>query len=149
LVPCALPLSGRARSARCQSRAALDKEASRLEGIEARLVAEPSLVSRPHQHFSYMARGHYAAQLERLYQHFGKDNVLVMATETLIRDSESSLSTIQSFIGLQPDPSIVLEKRNASSKFEPRPETVQRLTEEYAESNKQLAGMLDIEIPWA
>jgi len=128
---------------------ALDKEASRLEGIEARLIAEPSLVSRPHQHFSYMARGHYAAQLERLYQHFGKDNVLVMATETLIRDSESSLSTIQSFIGLQPDPSIVLEKRNASSKFEPRPETVQRLTEEYAESNKQLAGMLDIEIPWA
>jgi len=127
---------------------ALDLESSRLEGIEQRLIADPTFVSRPHQHFSYIARGHYASQLERLFEHFDRKNVLVMTTEKLISDSQSSLSAIQSFIGFEPDPSIALEKRNASSKFEPRPETVQRLTDEYAESNARLRDLLDIDIPW-
>ncbi len=127
---------------------ALDLESERLAGIEQRLLADPTLVSRPHQHFSYIARGHYVQQLEKLFAHFDRKNVLVMATETMISDSEASLSAIQRFIGLEPDPSIQLEKRNASSKFEPRPETLQRLGEEYAESNQKLASLMDIEIPW-
>ena len=127
---------------------ALDCESARLQGVEERLLTDSCYVSRPHQHFSYVARGHYANQLKRLYKHFKKENVLVMTTEKLVSDSESSLSEIQSFIGLEPDPCIVLEKRNASSKFEPRPETLERLSEEFAESNKQLADIVDFEIPW-
>lgn len=127
---------------------ALDLESARLEGVEKMLLANPHSISRPHQHYSYLARGHYAAQLERLFQHFDRKNVLVMTTEQLISESQASLSTIQSFIGLEPDPSIALEKRNASSKFEPRPQTLERLQAEYAESNKQLSRLLDIEIPW-
>ncbi len=127
---------------------ALDLESTRLAGIEEQLLADPKLVSRPHQHYSYIDRGHYASQIERLYNHFDQKNVLVMTTEKLISESESSLSTIQSFIGLEPDPSIQLEKRNASSKFEPNPETVSRLTKEYAESNQRLADLVDIDIPW-
>lgn len=127
---------------------ALDLESSRLEGIEQRLVAERSFVSRSHQHYSYAARGHYAAQLERLYAHFPRENVLVMATEKLTGDSKSSLSRIQSFIGLEPDLAIDLEKRNASPKFEPRAETLQRLADEFMESNKRLSSVVDTEFPW-
>ena len=127
---------------------ALDLEASRLEGIEERLLADSSFVSRPHQHFSYTARGHYATQLNRLYAHFPRENVLVMATENLVGDSKNSLAAIQSFIGLEPDPTIDLEKRNASSRFEPRPETVRRLADEFSESNERLREIVDFEIPW-
>jgi len=127
---------------------ALDLESTRLQGIEERLLADPKLISRAHQHYSYIARGHYAPQIEKLFAHFDRQNVLIMTTEKLISDSESSLSSIQSFIGMEPDPSIQLEKRNASSKFEPDPQTVSRLTNEYAESNKRLSELLDIEIPW-
>jgi len=127
---------------------ALDLESSRLEGIEQRLLAEPSFVSRPHQHYSYLARGHYAAQLERLFTHYDQNNVLVMTTERLVSDSENSLTTIQNFIGLEPDPAIGLEKRNASSKFEPKPETLERLTAEYKDSNQRLSRLVDCEIPW-
>lgn len=127
---------------------ALDLESERLKGIDQQLIADRSLVSRPHQHYSYLERGHYVDQLERLYKHFDRENVLVMATETLVSDSKNSLDAIQSFIGLEPDPAIGLEKRNASSKFEPRPETLERLTNEYAESNKRLADLVDCEIPW-
>ena len=127
---------------------ALDLESSRLEGLDKLLVGDRSFVSRPHQHYSYMARGHYASQLERLYAHYNRENVLVLATEQLIKDSKASLSTIQSFIGLEPDPAIDLEKRNSSPKFEPRPETLDRLTDEFAESNKRLASIVDFEIPW-
>jgi len=127
---------------------ALNLEAERLKGIDQQLLSDSTFVSRPHQHYSYLERGHYADQLERLYAHVDRENVLVMATEVLVRDSKTSLATIQSFIGLEPDPAIDLEKRNASSKFEPKPETVARLTEEYAESNKRLASLVDCEIPW-
>lgn len=127
---------------------ALDLESERLAGIEQQLLADRSLVSRPHQHYSYLERGHYADQLERLYGHFDRENVLVMTTEKLVGDSKTSLATIQSFIGLEHDPAIELEKRNASSKFEPRPETLSRLTAEYAESNKRLGSIVDCEIPW-
>lgn len=128
---------------------ALDLEASRLDGIEERLLADPHLISRPHQHFSYMARGHYAYQVERLLKHFDRKNVLVMTTEKLVKESEASLLAIQSFIGFEPDPAIQLEKKNASTKFEPKPETIKRLTAEFAESNKRLAEVVDIEIPWS
>lgn len=127
---------------------ALDLESTRLAGIEQQLLSDKSLVSRPHQHYSYLARGHYASQLERLYEYFDRKNVLVMATETLVSDSKSSLATIQSFIGLEPDASIDLGKRNASSRFEPRPQTLERLAAEYAESNKQLGKLVDVQIPW-
>ena len=127
---------------------ALDLEPTRLAGIEQQLINEPSLVSRPHQHFSYVARGHYADQIERLYQYFDPENVLVMAAETLIGDSKTSLATIQSFIGLEPDPSIDLEKRNASSKFTPRPETLARLANEFCESNERLKSLVDMDAPW-
>jgi hypothetical protein len=127
---------------------ALDLEPKRLEGIEQRLLSDSTFVSRPHQHFSYAARGHYASQLERLYAHFDRKNVLVMATETLTGDSKTSLGKIQEFIGFEPDASIDLGKRNASSKFEPRPETIKRLSDEYAESNARLRDIVDCEIPW-
>lgn len=127
---------------------ALDLESSRLSGIEAQLLADPTLVSRPHQHFSYMARGHYADQLERLFAHFDRDQVLVMATETMTGNSESSMDTIQTFLGLEPNPVTALGKRNASASFKPRAETIERLEAEFAESNKRLADLLDIEIPW-
>ena len=127
---------------------ALDLESSRLDGLEQHLVSDRSFVSRPHQHYSYMARGHYAAQLERLYAHYDRESVLVLATEQLIKDSKTSLGKIQSFIGLEPDPAIDLEKRNASPKFEPRPETLDRLASEFAESNNRLRSMVDFEVAW-
>ena len=111
-------------------------------------MADPSLVSRAHQHYSYMARGHYADQLERLFTHFDRENVLVMATEKLTSDSQSGMKTIQAFLGLEPDSTIDLGKRNASAKFEPRAETVERLAREFVASNQRLGALVDAEIPW-
>ncbi len=127
---------------------ALDLEASRLSGLEEQLIANETLISRPHQHYSYLSRGHYAGQLERFYKHFDRNNVLVMATETLVAESEQSLAEIQKFVGLDVDPAIKLEKRNSSARFEPSPETLERLQLEYSESNRQLAELLDVSIPW-
>lgn len=127
---------------------ALDLEASRLQGVEEQLLKDRNFVSKSHQHHSYIARGRYAEQLERLYTHFDRENVLVMATETLTGDSKTSLARIQSFIGLEPDPAIDLGKKNASSAFTPNPATLERLDAEFAESNARLRDLVDCEIPW-
>lgn len=127
---------------------ALDLESSRLDGIDQKLLANPELVSRAHQHFSYVSRGRYAEQLERLYDHFERDNVMVLATENLAMESQRLLDNIQRFIGLEPDPAIVLERRNSSASFQPRSETLDRLASEFDEPNKQLAALVDDDIPW-
>lgn len=128
---------------------ALDLEAERLAGVEDKLRADPKFRSRDHQHYSYIARGHYAPQVERILKHYPRDQVLIMATSELTGQSVASLERIQRFIGLEPDPAITLGKRNASDPFVPREETVSRLKAEYAESNKRLAELVDISIPWA
>lgn len=127
---------------------ALDLEHSRLNGTEQQLRADPTYVSRAHQHFSYISRGHYASQLETIFSYFDRKNVLVMATETLTSASEASLEAIQKFIGLNPDPVVALGRKNASVSFSPRPETLERLRREFATSNERLKDMLDVEIPW-
>ncbi len=127
---------------------ALDLESTRLQGLDAALLADPTLISRTHQHFSYMARGHYAGQLERLFEHFDRSQVLVMATETLTENPESNLAKIQEFLGIKVDPEIHLEKRNASDRFHPRQDTVERLSEVFVESNRRLGDLLDVELPW-
>ena len=95
-----------------------------------------------------MARGHYAHQIQRIQKHFPVEQVLIMTTEQLTTNSEASLAQIQRFIGLEPDASITLGKRNASDPFVPRDETVQRLRDEFAESNHALAGLLESAVPW-
>ena len=127
---------------------ALDLESSRLEGLEEQLRADPHFRSRDHQHFSYMARGHYAHQIERIQKHFPQEQVLIMPTKQLTSDSVASLAKIQQFIGLEPDPAITLGKRNASDPFVPRDETVQRLSNEFAESNQALTELLGGPVPW-
>src|SRR5207244_6944401 len=54
---------------------ALELEDQRLAGEEERIISQPGYVSLSHQHQAYLARGRYAAQLERLEKLFGSDRL--------------------------------------------------------------------------
>lgn len=57
----------------------------------------------PSQHrvFSYIDRGRYTSQLERIYEYFPKEQVLVLRSDNLHNDPELSLKQIYAFLGVQ------------------------------------------------
>lgn len=56
----------------------------------------------PLRHFSYRARGDYAAQLDELYRHFPREQVLVLKNDALAQDPVATLARVWEFLGLSP-----------------------------------------------
>jgi Sulfotransferase domain len=117
------------------------EERDRLAGEEDRLIADPSAYSHSHQHHSYVARGQYAPQVERLWERFGKERVLVLpATHLFERPAKAFAETLK-FLSLSPF-STTYEVHNARSYSPIAPETKRWLQGEFAESNARLVEIL-------
>ncbi|AZO36323.1 MAG: sulfotransferase [Mesorhizobium sp.] len=54
-----------------------------------------------HRVYSYIERGHYSHQLERIYRLFPRHNVHVYRTDALWRRPAATLSSIEAFLGLE------------------------------------------------
>jgi hypothetical protein len=74
--------------------------AAAIRGGRMRLFdAEPWGV---HREFSYVERGYYGEQLERLFGLFPREQVLVVRSEDLRADPGPVLATLRAFLGLPP-----------------------------------------------
>jgi len=77
---------------------AIAREPERLAGQAERIEAGGE--SFAWRHHSYLARGRYAEQLERLYELFPPSQVLVCQSEALLADPNATLATAWPFLGL-------------------------------------------------
>jgi hypothetical protein len=82
--------------------AALARESLRLAGEEERLLADQKYQSHAHRHFSYVGRSRYAAQLERWFAHFPREQVLVLRSEDLFSCPATIVTKVLRFLGLAP-----------------------------------------------
>lgn len=57
-----------------------------------------------HREFSYVERGFYGEQVERLFEAFPRDQVLILGAEELRRDPDGVLSRVSEFLGAPPPP---------------------------------------------
>ncbi|WP_306370009.1 sulfotransferase domain-containing protein [Nocardiopsis sp. CC223A] len=118
---------------------AVELEESRLAGEEEKLVADPGYVSRSHQHYGYIARGHYADQLERMEKHLGRDRMYVADYAELFDGTTRELRRIEDFLGLPPGPDRVPGRHNARERTV-MPEGLRaELAARFAESDRRLA----------
>jgi hypothetical protein len=95
-------------------RDALQAEVDRLAGEERRLACEPGYRSENHRHFSYLARGRYAEQLERWYRSFPREQVLVVESEELGHQRRTVLDKVLKFIGA---PNSRMDKLEAEGEY--------------------------------
>ena len=79
---------------------ALELEPERIAGEEERLIADPAYQSFEHQHHSYLARGRYAEQLERLAVAVGRERIHVVDSGRFFAEPEPVYDEIIEFFGL-------------------------------------------------
>lgn len=85
---------------RLSFKAAIKQEADRLRGERDRMLEDENYNSYTYRHFSYLARGVYADQLEKLYRYVSRDQVLVLRSESLFDHTQALFDTTTSFLGL-------------------------------------------------
>lgn len=125
---------------------ALAAEEERLAGAEERLAADPRYRHDHHRRHAYLARGHYADQLERWYAHFPRDQILVLlAEEYFARPQETHALTLD-FLGL-PRQELARQHHYKPPPYEPLAPTLRAsLEQRFARSNARLALLLGREV---
>jgi hypothetical protein len=129
---------------------AVGSEPERLAGQAERMAADPGYHSFAWRHHSYLARGRYAEQLERLYELFPPGQVLVVQSELLRADPNRALEDVWRFLGLAPF--------TVRDRFEIKPNhshetmaaaTRERLNAYFAEHNRRLYRLPGVGFRWS
>ena len=128
---------------------AIALEADRLRGEEDRMRSDPRYESYAHRHHTYLQRGHYAEQLERIYACFPPEQVLVMRSESMFTDPQGELAKVWRHLGLTPVVLDGLERFKAThAPLDIPPELHQRLTDYYRPWNEKLAQLPGVTFTW-
>jgi hypothetical protein len=128
---------------------ALDAEPDRLRGEAARIVAEPGYRSTEHEDHSYLAQGRYLDMLPRWFELFGKDQFYLAASEDFYADPGRITNEVWTFLGLPPAAAISRRRFNYHRAPDIDAATRQRLTQAFAEHNRELERLLGRALPWA
>lgn len=128
---------------------ALDREPARLAGqIEALLMDEKNHRSFSRYRWSYQAMGHYAEQLEAWFEHFPREQFLVIFSEDFDRDPQGTFDHVWEFLGLPPH-ALPEKKRRVVGNYRPMPpKTRARLEKYFRPHDDRLSELLDVELPW-
>jgi hypothetical protein len=128
--------------------AALDAEPERLKGERQRLLAETSYVSYPYEQQSYASQSVYVDGLRAWLEQFGRDRLLVVASEDYYRYPNTVLTKVHSFLGLTPLATSKGRVLNEARGSDLDPETRSALAARFAEPNAELERLLGQSFPW-
>ncbi len=127
---------------------ALELEPERIAGEEERLIADPSYHSFEHQHHSYLARGRYAEQLERLAAAVGRDRIHVVDSGRFFAEPETVYDGIIDFFGLPAWRRPEFKQHNARPRMDMAPGLRQKLEEHFQPWDEKLTDWLGQPPSW-
>jgi hypothetical protein len=136
---------------------ALERERERLAGAMQELLRRPEgPLPVDFRRCSYVARGMYAAQIQRWFEHFPRERVLVVRSEDFYSDTGRSFQEITSFLGLREWQPWDFRNYSYIGRSETRPATAQEdrsevraaLRERFVEPNQELEELLGRTFAW-
>jgi Sulfotransferase domain len=126
---------------------ALELEDGRLAGEIDRIRADPAYESFAHRHHSYRHRGHYAEQLERVYEFFPRTQVHVIDSAAYFGQPAREYRRLLAFLGLRS-----FEPAFAAANSRPGPPMDagcrRKLAEHYQPHDERLAKLLGRQPGW-
>jgi hypothetical protein len=128
---------------------ALELEDTRLTGEIERMRGDSRYESFAHRHHSYRRRGHYAEQLERVFEYFPRNQVHVIDSEFFFAEPVPEYRHLLVFLGLRPAEPASFGWHNARPGTPMAAATRRMLDDYYRPHNKRLASLLGREPGWA
>jgi len=129
-----------------------DEELSFEEALaaeEERLSApDPADAAREMHRHGYVAQGRYADFLERWYEEFGPERILIVRAEDMFADPAGTIEGVADFLGLPPWRPDSYEPLNEGRYDEMSPGIRAELLERFREPNQRLARLLGREMGW-
>lgn len=136
---------------------ALAAETDRLSGVVSRLLEGDRDACITYMRYSYRTRGIYVEQMQRLFEHFPREQILILKSEDMFADTRAIYRQTLDFLGLpvqelasyQP----VMETTQMARQFSidlPRMSeaTRQALSAFYQPYNEQLYALLGHDFAW-
>jgi hypothetical protein len=127
---------------------AVDQESARLDGELDKMLADPAYQSYNYRHYSYLARGLYADQLQRWIELFPRDQVLIVRNEDMAEDPEKTVNGVFAFLGLTPWSMGDYPRYHLQKKAPMKAETRERLEAYFAEPNQRLYQLIGRDMGW-
>ena len=127
---------------------AIELEPARIEGEEARLITDPEYVSYNHRHFSYLARGRYAEQIQRYYDALGRERVMIIDAQDLFARPEAAYADLLEFLGLPEFEATQTGVHNARPRQEMPDELRRRLMASFEDQDAELAVQMGRTPSW-
>lgn len=129
---------------------AIDAEPDRLDGELDAHASTPTYDDQSYEHYSYLARGRYLEQIERWLQHYDREQMLILQSETLFERPESTTHRAFDFLGLSAHPIHVERAFNTGGYRDAMdPDVRARLNDYFAAPNEALFDFLGEEWDWA
>lgn len=121
---------------------ALELEDERLAGEIDRMRSDPRYESISHRHHSYRHRGHYADQLERVFQFFPRDRVHIIDSEAFFEQPAQEYRRLLAFLGLRPFEPASFGRYNGHRSQAMNTATRLRLDQHFGPHDERLASLL-------
>lgn len=128
---------------------AIHAEADLMAAERAKMQDDSQYFSQPFKWYSYLARGHYAQQLQRWYEHFSAAQILVIQSERLFTQPAMVYAEVLDFLNLDTwTPPAFKSLNQASYDFDIDAETRIWLEEHFAPHNHALYDLLGTTYDW-
>jgi sulfotransferase family protein len=127
---------------------ALELEDQRLAGEIDRMRRDIRYESLSHRHHSYRHRGHYAEQLEHVFQLFGREQLHVIDSEAYFDEPAPLYRDLLEFLGLRPFEPAAFPRFNARPGSVMQAPTRKFLEEYYVPHDERLVKLLGRPLRW-
>jgi hypothetical protein len=128
--------------------AALAAEPGRLAGERERLLRDPGYLSYAWEQQSYVTQSRYAESLRPWLDRYGRERVLVLASEDYYADPVRVLGDVDEFLGLPRRAASTGAIRNAAPGTGLPADVRERLASEFAEDVAALSALVGRTFPW-
>lgn len=129
--------------------AALAAEDERIGEVEDTLRRDPAAYSYAHEQQSYARQSEYVTGLARWYEHYPREQILILSSEEYYGDPRGALDQAQDFLGLHRQPLGSGEVRNAAAGDAIDRVVAAELRNRFAPYNEQLCQLTGRTFPWA
>lgn len=127
---------------------AIEMEPDRIRGEAQRIIAEPGYNSYSHRHYSYLARGRYAEQLEVYARLLGPERVKAIDADAFFAEPVASFVELQQWLGLPVTRPTHVGVHNARPRGDMDTGLRAELTQYFEPWDEQLVAYLGHEPSW-